>query len=208
MATLEWKYCSNRHKNHHTFSPDVAASQNHSKLLKEKIDLQPVVLIAKSPENSFSRKVKIDPKMSLRFIIKKGVKQKIKVNFDYAARFIQRVYRGYWVRKVTNVLKAKRNQAASKLQKAWKRYRIFNLIPKALRYRKNKAVSIIQKYLRGYWDYTIYNRIMKHNKMNNSFKYFSKLRNAVLARCQVKIAAAWRWKKVLERIKERESNRK
>ena len=62
--------------------------------------------------------------------------------------------------------------------------------------------------MKGYYDFNFYNRILQNNKMNNSFKYFSKLRNAVLVRWQTKIAAAWRWKKVLDRIKDRENTRK
>lgn len=59
-----------------------------------------------------------------------------------------------------NLLRFTRDKAATMIQKAWRRYRIFNLIPKALKFRKAQAVLVVQKYLRGYKVFRKYERIL------------------------------------------------
>ena len=106
---------------------------------------------------------------SKKEVIKLTYEEMIKLFFDRAlasrawaaATHIQRLFRGFKARKLFHIIQTQRKAAASKLQKAWRKFRLFSLIPKALKFRKKLAIVTIQKYLRGYKEYSIYNRIIQ-----------------------------------------------
>ena len=65
-----------------------------------------------------------------------------------------------------------RNKAASKLQKAFKRYQFASIVPKALKLRKTKMVLMIQKIMRGYKEFSKINKIIRAKHMKEAFEYF------------------------------------
>lgn len=85
-----------------------------------------------------------------------------------------------------------RNKAASKLQRAWRRHRIFSLIPKALVYRKNLSILMIQKYMRGYKVYSKINSTIRQKHMKESFEYFTNLRSQVMDDLSSYLVFAWK----------------
>ena len=68
------------------------------------------------------------------------------------------------------------NETAKKIQRCWKRYRIFTLIPKTLKFRRNKANITIQKHMRGYKNFVKFREILRNKRLNSNFKYFTKMR--------------------------------
>lgn len=84
------------------------------------------------------------------------------------------------MRKIYHLIQHERNKAAARIQKAFKRYRMFNLIPKALKFRKNIMVLRIQKFLRGYKVYSKINKIIRDKHMKETFEYFESLRKEVV----------------------------
>ena len=73
-----------------------------------------------------------------------------------------------------------RDDAARKIQHLWKRYRLFSMIPKALKARKNMAASLIQRYVKGYIGWRGINRIIREKRLKANFEYFSVLREKLV----------------------------
>ena len=80
-----------------------------------------------------------------------------------------------------------RNAAARRIQHLWKKYRIFSMIPKALKARKNMAATLVQRYVRGYIDFTNIRTIINQKKLKENLEYFGKIKFTLESNAQVKI---------------------
>jgi len=70
-----------------------------------------------------------------------------------------------------------RTKAASMIQKNFRLFRRWNVIPKLMRSRKNNSAEIIQKYLKGYIvSRRLYHQIQQ-NKIDQNYNFFSDLRH-------------------------------
>jgi hypothetical protein len=130
--------------------------------------------------------------MSFEDLLKKLVMRTIFSKAWSSAVKIQKVFRGYMDRKMYKFIQSERNKAASTLQRAFKRYRMFNLIPKALKFRKTSMILMIQRYLRGYKDFSKINKIIRAKHMKETFEYFTKLRREVVQEASSKLAFSFR----------------
>ena len=65
-----------------------------------------------------------------------------------------------------------RHGAAKMIQKNYRGYRRWNVIPKIMRRRKYNAAETIQKIMRGFKVRVAMYRNIQDNKLNNNFNYF------------------------------------
>lgn len=96
-----------------------------------------------------------------------------------AAVSIQRRFR-HWMRtKKMKLWMERRNLAALKIQKNYKTWHRWSLIPKALKFRKNQMATIIQKYMRGYRVYHQMYTELRQTKLQENFNFFKEMRQRV-----------------------------
>ena len=67
------------------------------------------------------------------------------------------------------------------IQRCWRKYRIFSLLPKALKYRRNKACAIIQKVMRGFYEFNLVKGMIREKRLKSCFKFFSNMRKDLYA---------------------------
>ena len=134
-------------------------------------------------------------------MVKKLVMRTIFSNAFASAVKIQKVFRGFQERKVYLIVKRIRNEAASQIQRAYKRYRVISIVPKALKYLRNQQTLMVQTYMRGFkgkqicltsLDFSRIRKIIRTKQMHEAFEYFSKLREGVLEEVSSTIAFAFR----------------
>ena len=59
------------------------------------------------------------------------------------------------------------------------------MIPKALKARKNMAASLIQRYVKGYVEWRGINRIIRARRLKENFEYFGALREKLVEDSQI-----------------------
>ena len=131
------------------------------------------------------------------------IQKKVKRRFGWAARTIQKVWRGTLVRRELN----RKDQAARRLQRWWREGRWGRVVREGIRKRRNKAIQTIQKHLMGYIDRIRIRNLAKMAKMRKDLDYFDSMREMVKDWWQLKIKYAWRRMKVNKRVNVRESER-
>lgn len=67
-------------------------------------------------------------------------------------------------------------EAVAVIQRCWRKYRVFSLLPKALKYRRNKACWTIQKFARGYQAYHKVKNELRETRLRAWFNYFDDMR--------------------------------
>lgn len=108
---------------------------------------------------------------------------------------------------MTSKLVARRD-AVRMIQKVWRRYRIFKMLPKALKFRKDRAASHIQKYVKGYLTHTKLQSVINQRKMKSNFEYFEMMRLRLLSDIQKKLAYRWRVKVQMRKVQQENERRK
>ncbi|CAI2358840.1 unnamed protein product [Moneuplotes crassus] len=141
--------------------------------------------------------------LDLEHLIKRLVVKTISAKAYAASVKIQKVFRGWKVRKMYLQVQEIRNNAAKKLQKAFKRYRLFTLIPKALKCHKNNKIMMIQRIMRGYKVYSKINKIIREKHMKEAFEYFDALRRVVIQDASAVIIRSFREYKKRKNFNER-----
>ena len=85
-----------------------------------------------------------------------------------------------------------RESAALRLQRFWKRYHMWQMIPRALKERKERAAIEIQKYLRSYISNKYFIKIFAEYKLKNCHDYFSKIKLDFILSAQILISYSWK----------------
>ncbi|CAI2363775.1 unnamed protein product [Moneuplotes crassus] len=196
----------------HAFSPQRLKKREMSiskailqheqlKLINQSMDSK--INMAKRFMKKYSIKLTEKELYSLKIneITKRLIKRKIKKVTNEMAIRIQKVFRGFLGRKIYKKKKYILDHTVRKLQKCWRYYRIFTLVPKTLRFRKRRALIRIQKFLRGYRDYKKIKEQLSERRMENNFEYFSKMREKIEEDSAIFIQ--YRSKKFLNDMKKR-----
>lgn len=121
---------------------------------------------------------------------------------------IQTFVRAALARKRFKAIVAKRNAAASYLQRVWKRYRMITMVPKAWRAKKFKWISTLQKYIRGFLAFKKVQRELNSLKLREAFDYFDTIKNDLLVDAQIKIRYGWLQKKRRDKNRKKKKKKK
>ena len=85
-----------------------------------------------------------------------------------------------------------RTDAASRLQRYYRSYRGFSMLPKALLFRKNEKATMIQKYMKGYG---IFHKMFLHlrkEKLRDTATFFDSMRADLMKKAAMCIQKEWR----------------
>ncbi|CDW74267.1 UNKNOWN [Stylonychia lemnae] len=109
-----------------------------------------------------------------------------------AAMKIQCWFRMFLNRRKFRRLVKDRVISALCIQKMWKRYRLFTIIPNAMSINKVKSSSKVQKYLRGYLARRYVAELKQREKLKKNFQYFDNVRMNLETQLAIKILRRWR----------------
>lgn len=77
------------------------------------------------------------------------------------------------------------------IQRNYKCWRTFNLIPKALKFRKNMAAQMVQKFVKGYIVFhTMYGKLRK-SKIEANYEWFKEKREVIKQESAILIQNWW-----------------
>ena len=105
-----------------------------------------------------------------------------------AAMRIQTWWRMHKLFSWFNLIRKIRAEAACKVQKAWKNFRLLRIVPKMMSNERQGAAVTIQKHLRGYLVLKEYSTQLSDIKMNSLVNYFDKMKIEMHTDMQIKIA--------------------
>eukprot|EP00347_Sterkiella_histriomuscorum_P015560 403356568 len=113
-----------------------------------------------------------------------------------------------WFRMIKNMRKFRkvvqdRVKGALVIQKIWKRYILYKVMPNIIQFTKRQASVKIQKYLKSYLAKKQVDDIRKLKKLNQHFEYFDKIRKDLETELARKVWDQWRrYKRVRAKLQE------
>eukprot|EP00347_Sterkiella_histriomuscorum_P001550 403371606 len=109
-----------------------------------------------------------------------------------SAKFIQNYWRLYIKRKQFKRIHTQKEKACKRIQKFWKKIRIFSLLPRALQYRKDFAAIRIQKYINGFKSRKKVSEELKLQRLLKNFDYFEQMREKIRIEAAIQVQAVWK----------------